>query len=174
VEAKPVNSAAEFMAAVKQIEADATARFGGCPIRLTTAKEVLFWLGQQGVKAAGAELQETTIRLKLPIELENWSPYVRDQRTGLVLDWSLDSDPEPMADAAREPAQPNERTCVTCTHWSFYSGSPCYSAATPGDDWGSSCAKSHWKASGYDETEETYRLKLLTAQQCADYERVKL
>lgn len=61
------------------------------------------------------------------------------------------------------------RTCIGCKFWQFDAGIPDWSDVTPGEDWSSGCAKDHWRLSGFEVTQEQYRTKLQSAQNCRDY-----
>lgn len=66
------------------------------------------------------------------------------------------------------------KVCATCEHFYFDSGEPHYSSLTPGSDMEMRCQKGHWVFENHNETEASYRRKMLTALQCDDYELVKL
>lgn len=65
------------------------------------------------------------------------------------------------------------KVCPTCKHFYFDSGSPGYSTLTPGDSMDIFCKKRYWKI-GYEDSDESYRKKMLTALTCGDYELVQL
>ena len=63
------------------------------------------------------------------------------------------------------------RTCILCRHWDiFFEGD--YSDQTPGSGFYSRCMKSHWSIYGYELSRKAYREKILTANNCNDYEEV--
>jgi hypothetical protein len=71
-----------------------------------------------------------------------------------------------------ERRRTSERTCVTCKHWEFFS-------SAYDDPTSSKCKSGHWSLYGYQfgaadsEHITTFRLKLLTARTCGDYEGVE-
>jgi hypothetical protein len=59
-----------------------------------------------------------------------------------------------------------------CKHWNWDGGEQGYSHLTPGSDVSTECVKGHW---GFDhDSQNEFRLKLLTASECADFELVEL
>jgi hypothetical protein len=49
-------------------------------------------------------------------------------------------------------------------------GSPGYSEVTPGYDFELYCGKNYWKFDNYGDTLEDFRLKLQSAELCANFE----
>lgn len=63
------------------------------------------------------------------------------------------------------------KTCILCKYFCFYSGNDTKSEDTPGSDWYSHCNLSYrWHMSGEEVGAEEYRKKLLTAENCPDFD----
>jgi hypothetical protein len=67
-----------------------------------------------------------------------------------------------------ERIRPRGTTCLLCKSFYFDPGEPAYSECTPGSDMSIGCMKV-WSLDG-DDTEDTYREKMLSAEWCEDYE----
>ena len=64
----------------------------------------------------------------------------------------------------------NQRTCLLCKHFYFEPEEPGYSELTPGCEMKIGCYKEYWQFNPQDE-EQVYRIKMLTARSCKDYEK---
>jgi hypothetical protein len=64
------------------------------------------------------------------------------------------------------------KVCPTCKWFVFSASQPGYSSMTPGSDMAIYCGKSYWDIDD-DDTDESYRKKMLTALICPDYELVQ-
>ena len=65
------------------------------------------------------------------------------------------------------------KTCILCKSMEFDGGEPHYSEYTPGSNWSSCCVKDHWEMSGTALSNEEYRLNLMMAEGCPDFEMVE-
>ena len=65
------------------------------------------------------------------------------------------------------------RTCLLCSHFRFHEGCRGYSELTPGYEASLECAKRVWDITLCDETDASFREKLLTAGKCEHYETRK-
>ena len=57
-------------------------------------------------------------------------------------------------------------TCIACKHFYFESGHEGYSDMTPGYESTIKCLKGKWAINFCEDTNESYRLKLLSAEGC--------
>lgn len=60
--------------------------------------------------------------------------------------------------------------CVDCKHFYFSSGSPGYSEYTPGSDASLGCTKQKWEYEPNNDTDQSFRKKMKTADNCEEYE----
>jgi hypothetical protein len=65
------------------------------------------------------------------------------------------------------------KVCPTCKHFYFSPGERGYSTLTPGSSMYITCEKDYWSLDE-DDSDLTYRKKMLMALTCPDYELVKL
>lgn len=63
-----------------------------------------------------------------------------------------------------------EKLCIMCKHFYFESGHPGYSEVTPGYDATIGCHKNLITIDLMEDTTESYRKTLLTAESCPEYE----
>jgi hypothetical protein len=66
------------------------------------------------------------------------------------------------------------RTCILCKHLKFLTGEASYSEYTPGYDAEMSCGKGHWEFDFMYNSENEYRLTLLSAVMCEDFEETEV
>lgn len=65
------------------------------------------------------------------------------------------------------------KVCILCEHFYYESATPSYSEYTPGGPGGMGCHKEIWTMDEYDETEESYRTKMATAETCEHFKHYK-
>ncbi len=63
-----------------------------------------------------------------------------------------------------------EKLCLFCEHFYFNTGDPDWSDVTPGDDAEMGCNKGVITLDLFDDTLTSYRQKIMTAQNCLEYE----
>jgi hypothetical protein len=61
------------------------------------------------------------------------------------------------------------KLCWLCKEFWYERATPGYSELTPGDDFGMSCFKNHWRFSAYKTTEEEFAKILQSAEACPDF-----
>lgn len=71
------------------------------------------------------------------------------------------------------PPNVKRLTCLFCKHFYFCGAEPGYSEYTPGSDAAMECTKNYWSMNNLDTTEDL-RIKMLSAETCADFEMVDL
>jgi hypothetical protein len=67
-----------------------------------------------------------------------------------------------------------EKICLFCKYFRFLPATPGYSDVTPGNDAWIGCGLNYWQLDHWEDNEESYRAKQLTAQTCKEFEQVDL
>jgi len=59
------------------------------------------------------------------------------------------------------------KRCFECKHWKFSSGVP--RGLASGTKWESWCSKGKWNCKGTEDSEQAYKEKLKTAENCKEF-----
>jgi hypothetical protein len=63
-----------------------------------------------------------------------------------------------------------KKLCLFCKHFVWRQASPDWSEVTPGDDLVMRCEHFYWEIDPYEDTRDTFRKAILTAENCTDYQ----
>jgi hypothetical protein len=63
-----------------------------------------------------------------------------------------------------------KKVCLFCKYFVWRQASPDWSEVTPGSDLELYCERHYWQVDPYEDTRETYRKKILTAESCDCYQ----
>lgn len=69
---------------------------------------------------------------------------------------------------------PTGNLCLFCVYLYFDPGTQGYSDMTPGSQMCIECTRSHWIDIGYNDTEESFRQKILLARICKEFSRIDM
>ena len=60
-------------------------------------------------------------------------------------------------------------TCLLCQYFYFEQAEGCMSEQTGGTDMEIGCRKEYWHLNQFSDTEETYRIKMMSAEMCNEF-----